>query len=67
MKLFFMLVDKEKVSAPKTNGALEALYQKSSSLTSFASQFRKALEVHTKQHGKYRDYLNRSADMPHLQ
>ena len=43
MKLFFMLVDNEKVSAPKTNGALEALYQKSSSLTSLVSQFRKAL------------------------
>ena len=47
--------------------SLEALRQKSSSLTSFVSQFRKALEVHAKQHGKDRDHLNRSVDMPCLQ
>ena len=67
MKLFFAVVKGESVTAPKINSALEALYQKSSSLTAFVSQFRKALEVHTKQHSKERDYLNRSIDMPHLQ
>ena len=66
MKLFFAIVKGESVTAPKINSALEALYQKSSSLTAFVSQFRKALEVYTKQHSKERDYLNRSVDMSHL-
>lgn len=55
------------MSAPTVNSALEGLYQKSRSLSDFVSQVRKALEIHTKEHAKLRDYLNRSVEMPHLQ
>ena len=69
IKLFFALVDssKEKVSSRTVNSALEGLYKRSRSLSDFVSQFRKALEIHTKEHTKLRDYLNRSVEMPHLQ
>ena len=69
IKLFFALVDAsdKSVTATTVSAALEGICQKSRSLSDFASQFRKALEIHTKEHTKLRDYLNRSVEMLHLQ
>lgn len=69
IKLFFAVVNPstQQVTAPAVNSALEGLHQKSRSLADFASQFRKALLIHTKNHAQNRNYLNRSVEMPHLQ
>ena len=66
MKLFFALHKEGRIIALNINSVLEGLYQKSSSLTAFVSQFRKVLEIHTKENCTKRDYLNYSIDMPHF-
>ena len=48
MKLFFALHKEGRIVVSNINFALEGLYQKSSSLIAFVSQFRKVLEIHTK-------------------
>ena len=57
MKLFFAVLNpkEKKSSVPKTNSALNDLRQKSSSLASFVSQFRRELEANKKSHSQNRD------------
>ena len=66
VKLFFTLHKEGRIIAPSINSTLEGIYRKSSLLIVFVLQFRKALEIHIKQHYKKRDYLNCSINIPHL-